>query len=166
MEIDELDELLEGDKLTDQTENELELYRQKRILEMKAKAMKNRFQGLTEIVKDEWLKEVTEGSKSCSVVVHLYQNSLIECQLMDEALTSLSNKFKYVKFLRIKYDQAIENWPERNLPTLFVYEKGALKSQLITANSIGGKQMTSDGKQYLISCFEGTIIALIQGFQC
>lgn len=110
--------------------------------------MKNRFGDVTEIIKDEWISQVTDGSQSCDVVVHLYQDSMIECQLMDEALRVLAAKFKYIKFLRIKYNQAIENWPERNLPTVFVYSKGTLKTQLITLNSVGGKKMNANGKVF------------------
>ena len=108
--------------------------------------MRNRYGEVTEIIKDEWIREVTEGSNSCDVVVHLYQDSMVECQLMDEALRLLAGRFKYIKFLRIKYNQAIENWPERNLPTVFVYSKGVLKTQLITLNSVGGKKMNASGK--------------------
>ncbi len=107
--------------------------------------LKNRFGDYVEIVKDDWVREVTEGSNNSVVVVHLYENSMVECQLVDEALLRLAPQFKYIKFLKIKYTQAIENWPERNLPTLFVYDQGALKTQLITLNSVGGKGMKTEG---------------------
>lgn len=128
----------------------LEHYRALRMQEMRAALARNRFGDVTDIVKDEWVREVTDGSKAVDVVVHLYQDGMIECQLMDEALRNLAGRFKYVKFLRIKYNQAIENWPERNLPTVFVYSKGVLKTQIITLNSLGGKTMNASGK-----CDEG-----------
>ncbi len=113
---------------------------------MKKTAVTNRFGEVVEIVKDEWIREVTEGSKSSIVLVHLYSDAMIECQLMDEALKRLAPKFRYLKFLRIKYNQAIENWPEKNLPTVFIYEKGNLRTQIITLNALGGKSMTAQGK--------------------
>lgn len=113
---------------------------------MKKATVKNRFGDVVEIIKDEWIREVTDGSKACPVVIHLYQDSLIECQLVDEALRKVASRFKYVKCLRIKYNQAIENWPEKNLPAVFVYENGAMKTQLITLNKVGGKKMTAAGK--------------------
>jgi hypothetical protein len=128
---------------------------------MKKLALLNRFGEVTEIVKDEWVREVTEGSKSCFVLVHLYQDGLIECQVMDEALRDISKRFRYLKCLRIKSNQAIENWPEKNLPTLFIYAKGELRTQIITLASLGGNTMTSQGKDSfcflllkgLIACF-------------
>jgi hypothetical protein len=125
----------------------LEQYRNQRLIEMKQAAVKNRFGDVVDISKDDWVREVTDGSKSCQVIVHLYESSKVECQLMDEALQVLALKFKYVKFLRIKYSQAIENWPERNLPTLFIYEGGSLKTQLLTLKQVGGLRMSTNGKR-------------------
>jgi hypothetical protein len=79
------------------------------------------------------------------VVVHLYQDSVIECRLMNEALLVLAPKFRHVKFLKIRSTLAVPNWPDQNLPTLFVYHKGALATQLLTARTIGGTDMTPDG---------------------
>jgi hypothetical protein len=124
----------------------LEEYRQKRLNEMKEEIFRARFGDVNEITKDEWVKQVTEASRSCWVVVHLYQDSVIECRLLEESLQILARKFKYIKFLKIKSTQAVENWPERNLPTLFMYNEGELKIQMITINQIGGKSMKPDGE--------------------
>jgi hypothetical protein len=147
--LEELDELEEEDEEFADS-RALEMYRNARLQELKAAAVKNRFGDLVEIVKDEWVREVTESSKACKVVVHLYKDSVIECNLMDECLRTLAPKFRYVKFLRIKFDQAIENWPERNLPTLFIYSEGSLQGQLITASQIGGKKMTAADVEWFL----------------
>lgn len=140
LDLDYINELDEDEEFADTSM--LDKYRQQRMAELKEKAVKARFGELVEIVKDDWIREVTDDSKTCSVVVHLYTNSNIECDLLDEALTQLASRFKYVKFLRIKGSQAIENWPERNCPTIFVYESGAMSNQLITMKQLGGTQMT------------------------
>ncbi len=118
---------------------------------MKEKVVKERFGDVREIVKDEWMREVTEGSETCVVITHLYQDSLLECQIMDDHLTKLAQKFKYLKCLRIKSEAAIENWPERNLPSLFIYTDGALKTQLITLNPLGGKSCTADDLEWYLA---------------
>lgn len=58
----------------------------------------------------------------------------------------LAPKFKYIKFVKIRSTQAIENWPEKNLPTIFFYHGGELQTQLITLSAVGGKKMTADGE--------------------
>ena len=57
---------------------------------------------------------------------------------MDEALKAA--RFKYLKIVRIKSTSAVENWPDRNLPTLFMYNDGEAK-EIMTLNSLHGKNM-------------------------
>lgn len=99
-------------------------------------------------MKNDWVREVTEASNSCTVIVHLYENSIVECEVMDEAMRQLAPKFKYLKFLRIKSTHAIENWPEKNLPALFIYEDGAMKTQLITLKALDGKSSKAEGMHH------------------
>lgn len=106
----------------------------------------NRFGKVFEISKDEWISEVTEASKQCWVVVLLYSNSILDCNLMENIMTQLASKFMKVKFLKIRSTSAIENWPERNLPTVFAYHEGELQSQVLTLKSLGGSTITPDGK--------------------
>jgi hypothetical protein len=98
-----------------------------------------------DIVKNDWVREVTEASNSCVVLVHLYENSTVECEVLDEAMRQLAPRFKYLKFLRIKSTHAIENWPERNLPALFIYEDGVMKTQIITLRPLDGKGTKAEG---------------------
>ena len=126
----------------------LDGYRQQRMNQLKAAAFRNRFGEVFDIVKADWIKEVTEASNNCIVIVHLYENSIVECEVLDEAMRVLAPKFKYLKFLRIKSTHAIENWPERNLPALFIYEDGAMKTQLVTLKSLDGKSTKAEGNNF------------------
>lgn len=120
----------------------LEDYRAARLRQIQQERARNRFGDVVEIIKDEWISQVTEGSKAGYwVIVHLYQDSVIECRLVEEALQQLAPKFKYIKFLKIRSTQAIENWPERNLPTIFAYKNGSMQRQLLTLKEVGGKTM-------------------------
>lgn len=85
----------------------LEVYRQQRLDQLKQERLLNRFGDLHEIKKADWIPEVTEGSKSAAVVVHLYSDAKPECDLLNEILQHLARKFKYVKFLKIKSTQGI-----------------------------------------------------------
>ena len=57
-------------------------YRARRVQEMKEQAVKNRFGEVVEITKDEWIREVTEASKAAWVIVHLYQDSVVDCRII------------------------------------------------------------------------------------
>ena len=76
--LEEMDEDEDDDE-----DKELKQYREKRLRELKQHAVKYRFGDVVGIGKDDWLREVTEASKAHWVIVHLYQDSVIECQLMD-----------------------------------------------------------------------------------
>lgn len=49
--------------------------RQKRMQEMQQAASKEKYGEVTQISKPDFVKEVTEASKECFVVVHLYQDA-------------------------------------------------------------------------------------------
>lgn len=129
----------------------LDAYRQIRLNELREAAVKNRFGELVDIVKNDWIREVTDASVLCTVIVHLYEDSLVECQLVDEAMRALAPRFKYLKFLRIKSTHAIENWPEKNLPAIFIYADGVMKMQIVTLAHLYGKSMkAADLEWYLV----------------
>lgn len=146
--LEELDELGEEEYSDERTLNE---YRQRRLAELKQAQVRNRFGEVVEIVKDDWVREVTECSRSCWVVVHLYHDALVECGILDAAMQQVAPRFRAVKFLKIRSTQAIENWPERNLPTLFLYHDGELKLQLITLTALGGKAATGANLEWWLA---------------
>lgn len=53
------------------------------MAEMKAKAAAARFGELYEISKADWVREVTDASKSVTVVAHLYEDGIVECRVME-----------------------------------------------------------------------------------
>ncbi len=123
----------------------LQVYREQRLKELQIKRSQNRFGSVNEISKGDWISEVTEGSKTCNVIAHLYDDSVVGCQLMDDMLSKLAPKFPETKFVRIRSTHAIENWPTKNLPTVFVYQNGDLFCQLLTLYTVGGNSVTPDG---------------------
>ncbi len=136
-------------------------YREKRLQQLQQERFRNRFGDVTEIAKDEWVTQVNEASKASWVVVNLYQDSVVECRLLEETLRVIAAKFKYIKCLKIRSTQAIENWPERNLPTLFVYEGGELKHQLITLKEVGGKTMKPLGNLHFHEIYDIYLVLTI-----
>lgn len=49
-------------------------------------------------------------------------------------LVQLANEHPYIKIVKIQGDQAIEGYPDKNLPTLLVYYKGELVGQKISVS--------------------------------
>ena len=148
LDVDELDELDEDEFSDDRM---LEEFRKKRLAEMKDNALKARFGDYQEISKADYIRDVTECSKTgCWVVIHLYQDSELGCNLVDEALLQLAPKFKHVKFLKIRSTMAVENWPASRLPAVFLYNEGELQHQLIGITELGGKTMKAANMEWYL----------------
>lgn len=62
----------------------------------------------------------------------------------------LARKFPDVKFIKGVADTCIPNYPDKNLPTIFVYHEGDMKKQWIGPIVFGGMNFKCDGKQKII----------------
>ncbi|CAI5745223.1 unnamed protein product [Peronospora destructor] len=144
--LDELDEM--EDEYDDDAE--LARIREQRIQEMMVQASRNKFGDIHCISKDEWTKEVTDGSSEHWVIAYLWDEALEECKVMDHVLRQVAKKHRDVKVVSIQAQACIENWPSRNCPTLFMYHKGALQNQLLGIRKLNGLDMKiEDLEEYL-----------------
>ena len=69
------------------------------------------------------------------------------CKLINQHLSALANKFPDVKFLKSVSSVCIPNYPDKNLPTIFVYYEGDLKKQYVGPLVFGGMNFKQDGKK-------------------
>eukprot|EP00386_Alphamonas_edax_P013317 GDKI01041162.1.p1 GENE.GDKI01041162.1~~GDKI01041162.1.p1 ORF type:complete len:290 (+),score=90.00 GDKI01041162.1:111-980(+) len=179
-----LDEL---NKLEDDVEEDvLEKYRKMRLEQMRKKQQQYRFGELYHLYQDEFVKEVTEASKidpetreksgdavsddedapkrdtGTWVVVHLYQDSVEECVLLNSALMKIAKKFGNVKFMKGKANEIIPNFPDKNCPALLLYRGGMCRKQIIGGSEYGGVRMTTDSIEWVLAEY-GVIKTELQG---
>jgi len=140
---------LEDDAPGEDDEAFLERYRQKRISEMKAKAQKEIYGTVDQIIESEYKTQVE--TKDTWVVVHLYKAGLPKCQLMNDRLNTLARKFPATKFVKIFSEEAIHNYPDKNLPTLLIYFDGQMKTQFIGLAQLKGESMTAEDLEWALS---------------
>ncbi|XP_053667868.1 viral IAP-associated factor homolog [Anopheles marshallii] len=145
LELDELDELEDSED-----EEVLQQYRQKRIAEMQAAATKARFGTVREISGQDYVEEVTKAGEGIYVVLHLYSRGVPFCALINQHLTQLAIAFPMTKFVRAIATTCIANYPERNVPTIFVYFEGQLKKQFIGTVELGGPNLACDELEYML----------------
>eukprot|EP01116_Phalansterium_solitarium_P011059 TRINITY_DN26669_c0_g1_i1.p1 TRINITY_DN26669_c0_g1~~TRINITY_DN26669_c0_g1_i1.p1 ORF type:complete len:240 (+),score=79.37 TRINITY_DN26669_c0_g1_i1:142-861(+) len=143
-ELDTIDELLEDEDESDI----LETIRKRRIAEMQALAAKNKFGELIHINETEYKKEVSEADPELFVVVFLFKPSMPACQLMEKHLRTVAAKFAAVKFVKIRSEEAIANYPDRNLPTVLVYKSSQPLVNWIGLSPFGGEAMTADDLEW------------------
>jgi hypothetical protein len=138
---DELDDLLDDSIF-------MEKFRAQRLSQMQQTAAANKFGDVRPIEKSEWVREVTEGSKGQWVVAFLYQPGMVECALMEQTLTILAAKHKYCKFVKMRSTSCMENWPDKRLPTLFMYHDEELQQNMFTLAEVGGLTMSVDDLEW------------------
>ncbi|RWS04385.1 viral IAP-associated factor-like isoform X1, partial [Dinothrombium tinctorium] len=137
---DDFDELLDDDD-----ELALREYRIKRLQQIKAEAMKNTFGEVREITKQDYVDEVNKAGDGVYVILHVYKPELPLCKLINKYLNELAQKFPHTKFLKSIAALCIPNYPDSNLPSIFVYLNGELKKQFIGESTFGGLKLKIEG---------------------
>ncbi len=118
------------------------------------------------ISRTDWNQQVNEASLKQWVVILLTSTSsapnlhpyhLEICHKVERIIIPhLASKFDEVKWVSIPSKNAIENWPDDNLPTLFCYKRGMLQCQLVGLEEFGcgtgsgpiNNGVTEDGVEY------------------
>ena len=83
-------------------------------------------------------------------MLHLYKQGVPLCALINEYMNRLAPKFPCTKFLRAISTTCIPNYPDKNLPTIFVYYEGGMKAQMVGPMEFRGMNLTMDEFEYLI----------------
>jgi len=128
----------------------LEKYRAERMQEVSKLQKTRRFGSVLPIGREEYTREITEASKAdidvggqdeqdegefkgkgTGVVCFLWKDSVPESQLLGKHLDKLAAAYPSTKFVSIRGDMCIANYPDKNIPTLLLYRRGNLIKQLI-----------------------------------
>lgn len=132
--LDELDELED-----DEDDAFLEQYRQKRMAELSTLQKKSIHGSVYPISKPDYQREITEASNNGPVFVNLTSTSgNVESRVLSELWRQAAKEYGDIKFCEIRANQAIENYPDRNCPTILVYNKGDIVKQIVTLMTLGG----------------------------
>ncbi|KKP03712.1 hypothetical protein THAR02_04164 [Trichoderma harzianum] len=132
--LDELDELED-----EEDDDFLELYRQKRMAELSNLQKKSIHGSVYPISKPDYQREITEASNNGPVFVNLTSTSgNVESRVLSELWRQAAKEYGDIKFCEIRASQAIENYPDRNCPTILVYNKGDIVKQIVTLMTLAG----------------------------
>ncbi len=131
----------ELDALEDEEDEEfLDKYRQQRVQELQALTTKSIHGSVYPISKPDYSREVTDASQNGPVLVNLTSSlgTNVESRVLNELWRQAAKEYGDVKFCQIRADQAIEGYPEKNCPTILIYNKGDIVKQLVTLVMLGG----------------------------
>lgn len=151
LDLNELNELDEFDELIDDEDKAvLESYRQKRLAEIKATAARTKFGNVNEISGQHYVDEVTKAGPNIWVVLHLYASGIPLCDQIHHYMIELAERYPQTKFLRSLAQTCISNYPEENLPTIFVYHEGKMIQQFIGSLDLKCNKLTSEKLEYML----------------
>ncbi|KAL5104258.1 hypothetical protein TcWFU_004466 [Taenia crassiceps] len=105
-----------------------ELYRQKRLDEMREAARKAKFGSYGEVTKHDWTQSVNNAGEGVNE----------RCAVVDEHLRTLAARYPAVKFLRGEASLCVPDFPDSNLPTIIAYCDGNVKVQYVGSKALGG----------------------------
>ncbi|KAI4350542.1 hypothetical protein L6164_004989 [Bauhinia variegata] len=136
-ELEELEDDLDDDRF-------LEEYRKKRLAEMREATKILRFGSVVPISGSDFVREVSQAPSDVWVVVILYKDGIPECGVLMQCLEELATRYPATKFVKIISTDCIPNYPDCNLPTLLVYNNGAVKANYVGLHSFG-RRCTPEG---------------------
>lgn len=146
-----LGELEEHEDEDWEDERLLEQIRRQRIAEMKEQQQKWKFGDVREISAIDYIEQVNKAGEGVWVILHLFKSGIPLCELINSHLEKLAKKFPATKFLKSISTTCIPNYPDKNLPTIFIYFEGDLKSQLVGPLTFGGMNLTKDDLEWMLS---------------
>ncbi|OMJ70169.1 hypothetical protein SteCoe_31903 [Stentor coeruleus] len=129
----------------DLDEDIFEKYRKQRIKELQEVAKKPRFGTVIEISKQDFIQEVNDAPKDVFVIIHLYQDYVPYCRLIDQCMISLARKFINHKFIRIQATRCVENFRDSDCPAIIVYKNSEVTHQMIACAGLLGGNRISEG---------------------
>lgn len=95
------------------------------------------------ISKPDYSREVTDASANGPVLVNLTSGlgTNVESRVLTELWRKAAAEYGDIKFCEIRADMAIEGYPDRNCPTILIYNKGDIVKQIVTLMTVGGVRM-------------------------
>lgn len=133
-------------------EKAFEKYRKDRMDEIREAARKPKFGQVIEISKQNFISEVNEAPKETFVIIHLYQDHIVHCGLIDECMVILARKFINHKFIKIQATRCIENFRDSDCPSILIYKNSEMVKQLIAcAGLLGGNKISPDTIEWVFA---------------
>ncbi|WCJ27497.1 Thioredoxin superfamily protein [Euphorbia peplus] len=136
-ELEDLEDDLDDDQF-------LEQYRKKRLAEMKVTANIPKFGSVLQISGSDFVRQVSQAPPEVWVVVILYKDGYQQCGVLLKCLEELASRYSATKFVKIISTDCIPNYPDCNLPTLLVYNNGAVKANYVGLHNFG-RRCTPEG---------------------
>jgi hypothetical protein len=125
--------------LDDEDDAFMNRYRLQRLEELRqqestVKAKQQEYGEPILISRDEWSRHVNTDSEKVWVVVCLTSCDTERTGKVEQAVCKLAPTYRDTKFVLIPSKMAIANWPDENLPSIFLYRHGKMQREIVRMN--------------------------------
>ena len=117
---------IKADQFKDDDEEFLKQYHAKRMAEFRSNVPQKQFGSVVELNTRNFVLNVEREADNCNVIVHLYEDQIIACRVLNELLPFLANNYRHDKFFIMDVNEADPNFDVIGLPCLLVYRGGNL----------------------------------------
>lgn len=147
----ESDQIDEDDLMEDEFFQE---YIKKKFMEMNKK-LNNlpKFGKVLELIGDTFLSEIDNENKNVKILIHIYDQKIPECRLMNECLEQISKDYLIVKFCKIRSAEInlSEKFKKIGCPALLIYQNGELIGNFVKMNDeFGDEFCAQDVENFLL----------------
>lgn len=113
---------------------------------------KSEFGTVTEAYRQNLIQEVNDTPRDVFIIIHLYQDYIVHCRLIDECLSKLAKKFVNHKFMRIKATSCLESFRDSDCPSLVVCKNSKIIHQMIgCACLLGGIHISEESIEWVLA---------------
>ncbi|KAJ0450688.1 putative phosducin, thioredoxin-like domain, Thioredoxin-like superfamily [Helianthus annuus] len=103
-----------------------------------------KFGSIIPISGSNFVHEVSEASSDVWVMVVLYKDGYPECGVLMQCVKELATMYPATKFVQIVSTDCIPNYLDCYLPTVLVYNNGAVKASYVGLHKFG-RRCTPEG---------------------
>jgi len=142
---------LESDLLQDDF---LQEYLKKRMEEMTKKLTDlPKFGKVLELTNEMFLNEIDKENKNVTVIVHIYDQKIQECRLMNQCFETIATDYPIVKFCKVRSCEInlSEKFRKTGCPALLIYKNAELIGNFVRMNDeFGDEFCSSDVENFLL----------------
>ncbi|UJR31825.1 hypothetical protein I4U23_019302 [Adineta vaga] len=131
----------------------LKEYREKLMYQMQQRLLNApRFGKQFDLNRESFTSAIDDENRNVTVILHVYEQSVTGCKLMNNCFQILAEQYPYVKFCRIQASEAqmSHNFIRNGCPAILVYRAGELLSSFVSiTNKLGDDFVVSDVESLL-----------------
>lgn len=129
-------------------------YIKKKFMEMNKKLNDlPKFGKLIELSNETFLSEIDNENKNVKILIHIYDQKIPECRLMNECLEQISKDYLIVKICKIRSTEInlSEKFRKIGCPALLIYQNGELIGNFVKMNDeFGDEFCAQDVENFLL----------------